>query len=143
MKETQQLVREGYGTSELHVGMTAEEAVSALKSRPDREQIAEGTGVYLIYKRKGVEILVSGRTGKVMSLFFKSPHANVRLSSGIGLRSRMEAVLDAYGPPQNRGGGHPLSTGKYVGTWFSYNMGLGFHFNKGGLVTTISIFQLN
>jgi len=139
-------VKEGYGSPTIHLRQPSDE-VRKLLGKPEKKRKAPGAREYWIYSKLGVDVLVSRRTGRLLSIFFHrkgkgySRTADVRTASGIAMSTNRDHVLDSYGEPYKTGGDLLLSGGEFVGSWLSYRSGIGFHFDRDGRVEVISIFS--
>jgi len=139
-------VKEGYGSPVLHLRQPSEE-VRKLLGEPERKTKAPGARVYWIYADRGLDFLVSTRTGRLLSIFYHRKGggykrtAIVRTASGIVMSATRDQVLDSYGEPYKTGGDFVLSGGGYVGSWLSYRSGIGFHFDRDGRVEVVGIFS--
>jgi hypothetical protein len=129
----------GYGTEQLHLRQESSDLLKRF-GHPAKRRKSDGFREYWLYPKDGFECIVSTRSGLVLSVFLKaSSHAGDDESEP-AFGANEEAVLQAYSKPALEGGGFKTSTGTFVGRWFSYDSGIGFHFDDSGRVETIAVF---
>jgi hypothetical protein len=133
-------IRPGYGTEQLHLRQTSSD-LRAKFGLPEKRWKSDGFREYWSYPKSGFECIVSTRSGIVLSIFLKAASlANSDASGRPMFGADEDAVLRAYSKPALEGGGSNISTGAFVGRWYSYESGIGFYFDKSGHVETISVF---
>jgi hypothetical protein len=139
------VLTEGYGTTELHLGIS----LRLLKQhfgKPDRITKGQGARRYWIYLQKGFDCLISTKTQRILTIFFfrDGVHghmgAKVATARGIGPSDSERKVQSIYENPYKQGGGFTLSDGDNVGTWSLHPEGVGFYFDEWKRVEMISIF---
>ncbi len=129
----------GFGSHDLHLGQTS----SSLRDRFGQPTSIRQTGTfrdYWLYPVLGLEAIISRRTGNVLSLFFSRAETSDQPGVPSLLGTTEKSVVDQFGSPDLRGGDFQLPGGNYVDRWFSYDRGIGFHFDRQGYVKTVSIF---
>lgn len=130
----------GYGNEKLHLRQTASELKAKFGS-PTELRRSNSFREYWIYSQYGFECIVSSRSDLVLSIFLKTASHSCGDASGMPTFGADEkTVIRAYSKPAMEGGGFKTSTGTFIGRWYSYESGIGFHFDKSGHVETISIF---
>jgi len=130
----------GYGTEQLHLRQTSSE-LRAKFGLPAKRWKSDEFREYWSYPKSGFECIVSTRSGLVLSVFLKAAfHTGDVASSWPTFGATEESVRQTYSSPSMEGGGLPISTGAFIGRWYSYESGIGFHFDKSGRVETISVF---
>jgi hypothetical protein len=137
---------EGYGSADLHLrGLGSR--VKLLLGKPDSKKRGFGLREFWVYKHRGVDVSVSTKSGRVLSLFFYNQGADGHRRSPVithkGLRpaDSRSKVLRLYGQPTKSSEAFETQFGKYVREWFSYRSGVGFHFGSDKQVEIISIFS--
>jgi hypothetical protein len=140
------VLKEGYGATELHLRQN-QRAVRDLLGAPKEEKPGPGARAFWIYSDLGIDVSISTKSGRVLSLFFYRQgsdghqQANVEIDRGVHLSDTKRKVLALYGRPYKRGEPFLLSTGEPVREWFSYQSGIGFHFGPDQRVDIVSIFS--
>lgn len=140
------LVKQGYGAPELHIRQQQQTVINFL-GMPDRKRRGRHNRDFWIYDDLGMDVSISTKSGRVLSLFFYRDgadghrQAEVKTDRGISLAETKRKVLAAYGQPNNYGAPFILSTGDRVREWFSYRSGIGFHFGPDERVDILTIFS--
>ena len=126
----------GYGTEKLHLGQSVD--VLEKQLGPPESRSSEGSfREYWLYPSVALEGIVSRRSGRILSLFFRKQTSFVDK----GLFGLNEAeVRESYSEPSHVGGGFQSKFVGYIGRWMTYDSGIGFYFDEAGLVETISVF---
>jgi len=126
----------GRGIERLHLGQSASDLRSVF-GPPKRRVKAGAFREYWLYPEAGFECIVSRRTGRILSIFFH--RADSRDGNDLFGASE-DRVRALYSSPSMEGGGFRVGDDKFVGRWYSYESGIGFHFDESGHVKTISVF---
>ena len=125
----------GYGTERLHLGQSSDVLRSEFGSPQGKRRLGSFRE-YWLYPSYDVDAIVSRRTGKILSLFFRR-----LIDSRDDLFDLSEAEVRAQNPyPAHEGRGLELATGGYIGPWLTYDKGIGFSFDRTGKIETVSIF---
>ncbi|HEX9201955.1 MAG TPA: hypothetical protein VF865_20535 [Acidobacteriaceae bacterium] len=126
----------GRGTERLHLGQTSSDLRSAF-GPPGRRRKDGSFREYWVYPDLGFECIVSRRTGRILSIFF---HRAASFDGSDLFGASEERIRTLYSPPSFKGGGFRVGEDKFFGRWYSYESGIGFHFDESGHVKTISVF---
>ena len=126
----------GRGTERLHLGQTSGYLRSAF-GPPGRRRKAGAFREYWVYPELGFECIVSRRSGRILSIFLHSAH---KLEGSEVFGASEDRIRALYSSPSLEGGEFRVDDGKFFGRWFSYDSGIGFHFDESGRVETISVF---
>lgn len=129
----------GFGVEDVHLRQDASLLVERL-GRPTKRHTSTPLREYWLYPDQGVECIVSTKTSRVLSIFLKAGIVTTSPRQPDLLGLSQQEIISRFGQPDLEGGDLTLNTGDYVGRWFSYVTGIGFHFDRQGYVETVSVF---
>jgi hypothetical protein len=102
---------------------------------------SENLREYWSYADLGFDCIVSQKTNRILSIFFSptSPLAT-EIAQPLPFGCTEDQIKTQFHAPENEGGGIQMTDGTFIGRWFSYDSGIGFHFNQDGRVEKVSVF---
>ena len=133
------MTKPGFGDEDLHLRQHTSQLLGRLGS-PTKRSLSSALREYWLYPEQGIECIVSRKTSKVLSIFLKAGTAAPAQDQPDLIGLPLKEILSRYGKPDLEGGDLTLASGDYVGRWFSYETGIGFHFDHQGRVKTVSVF---
>lgn len=137
-----ELIHSGIGTNILHLRQNVRSVVQ-LVGKPEGKTSSGKLRTYFLYPSKGLECIISEKSGNVLSIFFYPTSADWLITStdrGIAFGMSRRKVIERYGQPNSSGGGFKLMDDDFVGAWVGYDLGIGFHFDRDDRVAIISVF---
>jgi hypothetical protein len=128
-------IKPGYGLQSLHLRQSAN-SLKALYGPPRKRRKISELREYWLYPDYGFDCIVSKRSHRVLSLFL---HRSQQVAPIEEFSWHETMVKEAYCEPQQAGGGFLMGS-ILVDRWFTYDAGIGFHFDTDGNVNLVAIF---
>jgi hypothetical protein len=125
----------GYGTAELHLGQASPELQKQI-GQPHHRRKSGAFREYWVYPDQRFEAIVSRRSNRLLSLFF---HRGSTLAAVEFFGKTEKQILNIFGEPWKVGGDMEFADGDHIRRWLAYRSGIGFFFDKEGIVETVSI----
>ncbi len=115
-------------------------SLPARMGRPAKRTLTDSFREYWIYPEAGIDLMVSKRSKRVLSIFVHQPENSSTDSIDSLLNATEQEIRERFSSPSREGKPFSTQDKSFYSHWYSYDSGLGFHFNPEGRVETISIF---
>lgn len=129
-------IRPAYGIPSLHLRQPTSHLLETC-GKPSRRTKAGPLREYWLYPNFGFDCLISTKSKRILSIFFRPAFSLGTLEEW----NWDETIVRKNLKTPSRVGGDVDIAKTHINKWFSYDSGIGFHFEPSGRIAVISTFS--